>query len=150
MPILHYENVNVGDEITALVKHPTTEQLVRWAGASGDYVPIHYDKDIAQSVGLSGVIVHGILKLQFLTQMVTDWMGPEGTLKKISCRYKGMDYPGDTLTCKGKVTNKFIDGDEYCLECELSCENQRGENTTPGSAIIVLPVQGRQNCDDHA
>ena len=51
----------MGAEVPALVKHPTTMQLVKWAGASGDYLQIHYDKDFAQSQGLPGVIVHGWL-----------------------------------------------------------------------------------------
>ena len=57
-----YEDVEVGSEIPALVKYPTTMQLVKFAGATGDYYQIHYDKDFAQASGLSGVIVHGWLQ----------------------------------------------------------------------------------------
>lgn len=142
MAKVYYEDVAVGAEITPLVKQPTTRQLVRWAGASGDFNEFHYDKDVAQSAGLPGVIVHGLLKFQFLIQMLTDWIGVDGTLKKVSCRYRGMDFPGDTITCKGTVINKFVDGDQHCLECEITVENQRGEQTTPGRAIVAVPSRG--------
>ena len=142
MAKLYYEDVEVGAEITPVVKQPTTRQLVRWAGASGDFNEFHYDKDVAQSAGLPGVIVHGLLKFQFLIQMLTDWIGVDGNLQKVSCRYRGMDFPGDTITCKGTVVNKFVDGDRHCLECEITLENQRGEQTTPGRAIVAVPSRG--------
>ena len=84
-----YEDIEVGSEIPALVKCPTTMQLVKFAGASGDYYPIHYDKDFAQANGLPGVIVHGWLTLSFLGQMITDWMGESGTLVKLGGSYRG-------------------------------------------------------------
>ena len=58
-----YEDVEVGSEIPCLVKHPTPRQLVKWAGASGDYYEIHYDKDFAQANGLPGIIVHGFVQV---------------------------------------------------------------------------------------
>ena len=136
---LYYEDVDVGTEVTPLVKQPTKAQLVRWAGATNDFHPIHYDKDYAQSRGLPEVIVHGLLKFQFLIQMLTDWIGVDGTIQTIGCQYKGLDYPGDTLTCKGAVVNKLVDGGDHCLECEIWIENQRGEKTTPGRATVAVP-----------
>ena len=105
---LYYEDVVDGSEITPLVKQPTTTQLVMWAGASGDYNPIHYDKDFAQSRGLPGVIVQGQLAGSFLGQLVTDWMGGQGMLRNLNCSYKGMNYPGETIICKGRVSKKYV------------------------------------------
>ncbi|TET43526.1 MAG: dehydratase, partial [Dehalococcoidia bacterium] len=93
-----YEDVNEGAEIPALSKHPTTRQLVMWAGGSGDYYELHYDKDFAKSQGLDGVIVHGRLKLAFMGQLITDWIGTEGVLKKLTCQYRGMDVPEKDIT----------------------------------------------------
>ena len=137
--VLYYEDVEVGAEIPTLVKHPTTRQLVKWAGASGDYYEIHYDKDFAQKQGLSGIIVHGYLTFSFLAQMVTDWIGDQGTLKKINCNYRGMHVPNEDITCKGKVIHKDIKDGEHYIECEIWAENTQGEKTTPGIAIIILP-----------
>ena len=90
----YWEDVDEGSQIPPLVKRPTTRQLVRYAGVSGDFYEIHYDKDFAKSTGLSGVILHGALKSAFLGQMLTDWIGPNGTLRKLGCQYRGMDEPG--------------------------------------------------------
>jgi len=139
---LYYQDVTVGDEITPLVKEPTTRQLVMWAGAVGDYMPIHYDKDFAQSRGLSGVIVHGQLIGAFLGQLMTDWIGGRGALRKLSCSYKGMNYPGEAVTCKGKVTKKYVQDGEHCVECSLWAENPKGEKTATGMAIVILPARG--------
>jgi acyl dehydratase len=139
---LHYEDVAVGGEITPLVKQPTTMQLVMWAGASGDYNPIHYDKDFAQSRGLSGVIVPGQLTGAFLGQMMTDWIGGEGALRKLSCSYKGMSYPGEAITCKGKITRKYVQDGEHFVECSLWAENPKGEKTASGKAMVILPSRG--------
>ncbi len=142
MKQLYYGDVRLGSEITPLVKQPTTRQLVMWAGAVGDYLPIHYDKDFAQSRGLSGVIVHGQLVGAFLGQLMTDWIGEQGILRRLSCSYKGMNYPGEVLTFKGKVTKKYVNDGQHYVECSLWAENSKGEKTASGMAIVILPSRG--------
>ena len=134
-----WEDVQEGMEMPALVKNPTTRQLVQYAGASGDFYEIHYDKDFAQSTGLPGPIIHGALKNAFLAQLVTDWIGERGTLKKLSCQYRGMDVPGDTLLCKGTVTRKYMQDGQPTVDCEIWLENSKGEHTSPGSVTVILP-----------
>ena len=136
-----WEDVQDGMELPPLVKRPTTRQLVQYAGASGDFYEIHYDKDFAEGNGLPGPILHGALKSGFLAQLVTDWIGPQGTLKKLSCQYRGMDVPGDTLTCKGRVTRTYVEAGHHMVDCEIHLENGKGERTTPGSATVILPTR---------
>ncbi len=135
----YFEDVEVGSEVPPLVKDPTTQQLVKYAGASGDFYQIHYDKDFALANKLPGVILHGALKNAFLGQLVTDFAGELGWLRKLSVQYRGMDQPGSRITCRGKVTKKFIDGKDHVVECEIWLENAKGEKTTPGSATVILP-----------
>ncbi len=137
-----YEDVEVGNEIPTLIKHPTKKQLVKWAGASGDYYEIHYDKDFAQANGLPGVIVHGWLTCSFLGQLITDWIGEKGMLVKLGVSYRGMHVPCENITCKGKVTRKYIEDGKHCVEAEIWAENPKGERTVPGSAKAVLPSRG--------
>ncbi len=139
---IYYEDVDVGSEIPSLVKKPTTRQLVMWAGAAGDYNPIHYDKDFALNRGLPGVVVHGQLAGCFLGQLVTDWVGEGGSLKKLTLGYKGMNFPGETLTCNGVVTKKYIEDGDHCLVLSLWAENLRGEKTVTGTAVVTLPARG--------
>ena len=142
---LFFEDIEAGGEIAPLVKEPTTRQLVMWAGASGDFNPIHYDQDFARGRGLSGVIVQGQLVGCFLGQLVTGWMGEAGMLSKLSCSYKGRNYPGETITCRGKITRKYVDGSRHVVECSLWAENSRGEKTVTGSAVVVMPARLKED-----
>ena len=116
---LYWEDVQEQMEIPTLVKLPTIRQLVQYAGASGDFYEIHYDKDYAQRTGLPGPILHGALKNAFLGQLITDWIGEHGTLKTLSCQYRGMDFPGDTLLCQGIVTKKYVEDQQHIVECQI-------------------------------
>jgi len=151
---LYYEDVEVGSEITALKKIATTRMLVQYAGASGDFNPLHYEEDFAKSLGVGKPIVHGLLKRAGLVNLMTDWIGEKGGLKKLSCRYRGMDYPrkmktfddphdGETWLCKGKVTKKYVESEESLVECEIWVENGKGEKTTTGSALTALPSRAK-------
>ena len=127
-------SVRAGEEIPRLVKHPTTRQLVQYAGAQGDFYEIHYDQAYAQSVRLPGVILHGLLKAAFLGQLMTDWLGDRGTLKSLDVSYRGIDMPGHPYTCAGRVTR--VDGDE--VELEVWGEDESGKRTTVGTATVTM------------
>ena len=141
---LYYEDVEIGTEIPALTKHPTTRQLAKWAGATGDWFEIHYDKDFALSQGQPGVLVHGLLAASFLAQLITDWAGGKGWIKTMRCNYRAPHFPSEDLICRGKVTKKYVEGNSHCIDCEIWAENMKGEGTTPGAATVVLPSKGGQ------
>lgn len=147
---LYWEDVEVGTEVTTLPKIATTQMLVRWAGASGDLNPAHYEDSFAKAAGQNRAFVHGQLKRAWLVQLMTDWIGDEGTLKKLSCQFRAVDWPrlmktmtepeeGETWLCKGTVTKKYEEGGEHYVECDIWVENGKGEKTTPGKATAVLP-----------
>ena len=136
---VYWEDVSEGMDIRPQVQHPTTRQLVQYAGASGDHYEIHYDKDFAQGTGLDGVIIHGALKNAFLGEFVTTWMGPQGVLKRLSCQYRGMDQPGSPISAKGSVTKKYEQDGQHLVDCNIWLENQEAQKTTPGSATVALP-----------
>jgi hypothetical protein len=128
----------------------------KWAGAIGAFNPLMYEDDFARSQGMKGPIMQGQLKLAWLVQMVTKWMGMEGRLKKIGCEYRGIDYPrrmktmnepedGETWLCKGKVIDKYTEEDDHCLVLEIGVENGSGKVTAPGNAVVVLPSRDRRN-----
>jgi len=137
---LYYDDVQVGDTLPALVKNPTTRQLVRYAGASGDYYEIHYDHHFAMQSGLKdGVIVHGLLTAGWLAQLLTDWLPSPLALKKFGVSYRSMARPGDTITCTGTIVNKYEKDGLHLLDCDIAAENQHGEKCAIGNATVALP-----------
>ncbi len=138
---IYWDDVTEGMDMPPLVKNPTTQQLVKYAGASGDYYQIHYDKDFAKGNDLEDVILHGALKNAFLGQYMTDWMGPLGSLAMLSCQYRGMDSPGRPITAKGSVTRKYQEEGRNLVDCEIWLENTDGQKTTPGAATVELPIR---------
>ena len=150
---LYWEDVEVDSEVTPLPKIATSQMLVKWAGASGDFNPIHYDDVFAEASKLGTRVIHGALKRQWLVQLMTDWIGEQGDLKKFSCQYRSFDYPrlmktmaepqdGETWMCKGKVTKKNVEDAEHLVDCDIWVENGKGEATTLGKATVVLPSRG--------
>lgn len=147
---LYWEDIDIGSEVTPLPRIVSTQTLVKWAGATGDFNPIHFEESFASKQGVGKPIVHGALKRAWLVTLMTNWIGDNGTLKKLSCQYRGMDWPrgmkslfepeeGDTWWCKGKVTRKYEEDGEHYVDCEIWLENAKGEKTTPGAATAVLP-----------
>ena len=151
--VLYWEDVAVENEIPSLTKVATTQMVIRWAGACGDFIPLHYDHSFVTSIGLPKPVIHGGLKRAWLVQLITDWMGEQGDLKKFYCQYRLPDYPrpmktyrepleGETWYCKGRVTKKYIENSEHYVDCSIWVENDKGEVTTPASVTVVLPSRG--------
>ncbi len=82
------------------------------------------------------MIVHGQLVLAFLGQMLSDWLGKSGELRKLSVSYKGMNFPGHDITCRGVVKEKEEAGGERLATLEVWAENPQGEKTVAGTATV--------------
>ncbi|MGH7279252.1 MAG: MaoC/PaaZ C-terminal domain-containing protein [Candidatus Rokuibacteriota bacterium] len=138
---LYFEDVQVGDELPALVKGPIQQiQLTRYAGASLDFNPIHQDDEFARNAGMGGVFAHGMLSMGFVAQAVTDWAGA-GTVRKIGVRFAGLVRLKDTVTCRGRVLAKHSKDDVNEVELEVWAENQKGEPVVTGKAAVRLPAR---------
>jgi len=135
-----FEDVSIGDELPELVKHPDNRQLVMYAGASQDFVAIHYDLNVAKEAGHPNVIIHGALKSAWLGELVTGWIGSEGRLLELDASYRAIDFPGDTATCIGKITDTRIQDDVGLVEIEIGLRNSEGAISTPGRALVSLPT----------
>lgn len=136
-----YEEVSVGDTIPELSLPPINKVgLAMYAGASGDFNPIHLDEEQALANGLPGIIAHGMLNMALLARMLTDWV-PQSRLREFSTRFTAMAFPGDVLTCRGTVTamESAENGAENIVALEISMENQAGEKVLAGKARVALP-----------
>ncbi len=129
---------SVGDRLPAVVRTPTTRDLVKYAAASGDLYEIHYDDRSAREAGLPGVIVHGLLKAAWLADLVGSWAGPDAFVRELETSYRGIDQPGHPYAMGGIV--RGLSGDQHapCVMVELWGESARGQRTTTGSAVVEL------------
>ena len=133
MTIPTFESLKEGDEIPALKIQPVSRQtLALYCGASGDHNPIHVDLDYAKSAGLDDVIAHGMLSAGYLARMLTDWV-PQSSIRSINNRFTAMTHIGDSVTCTGKVVEKFEKGNEKLVRLEMQAR-------TPEAQTIIAEV----------
>jgi len=135
----YYEDVQVGDSIPQLVKDPMTHlRLVRYAGASGDFNPLHTDPKVGELIGTNGIIAHGMLIMGFVGQLLSDYVGPE-SLRKFGVRFKGMTRLGDVITCTGTVTEKYAVDGEGRIAGKVQATDQHGDVKVVGTFVAALP-----------
>jgi acyl dehydratase len=136
---LYYEDVQVGDALPQLVKEPMTHlRLVRYAGASGDFNPLHTDPKVGEEIGTGGIIAHGMLIMGFVGQLVSDYVGPEA-LRKFGVRFKGMTHLDDVITCTGTVTEKYEADGEARIAGKVQAVDQNGDVKVTGTFVAALP-----------
>ncbi len=131
------DEINLGDELPPLVKDPVSKvQLLKYAGASGDYNLIHTDVETARSVGLGDVIAHGMLSMGFLGQYLSGLAGAEG-VRRLTVRFGAPVRLGDVLTCRGTVKGiSDVQNGRATVLLDLWAENQKGEKVTTGEAEV--------------
>lgn len=131
-----YEDLKTDEKLERFTKPVITKvQLVKYAGASGDFNPLHTDDATAQKMGMKGVIAHGMLVMGFLGQYVQELAG-NAEIKKINMRFGGMTMPGDEITCSATVKKVYEeDGNKY-VDLDLQAEKTPSEVVGFGSATL--------------
>jgi acyl dehydratase len=133
--------MNVGDAIPARDFPVTRTDLVRYAGASGDFNPIHWNERFAKSVGLPDVIAHGMFTMATAVRLITDWTGDPGAVVEYGVRFtRPVVVPepqGATLTVSGSVRAVRDDG---LLEVDLTATVD-GQTVLAKARAVVRPPQ---------
>lgn len=124
-----------GDEITPLAVTPDRYLTVRYAGASGDFNPIHIDEEFAQQVGLPGKILHGLYTMSQVARAHTDAGGGPESLKRLSVQFRGMGLPEHELVVTGTVSS--VDGGVALVAC--GCEQNGKRIIRNAEAELRLP-----------
>jgi len=138
---LFFEDVNEGDEAPAVSHELTRTDLVMYAGASGDFNPMHHDEVKAKEAGLPSVFGHGMFSAGFLARAVTDYVGV-GNLKRYKVRFAKQTWPGETFSTKVVVTGKRKEDGENLVDLECTLVNQDGEVKVSGEATAALSSRG--------
>ena len=140
-----FESVTAGDT-AELTKGPlTTAHLMRWSGATENWHKIHYDQKFTlEHEKLPGLLINGSLKQQFLVEMLKAWAGAGGRVWKMSFQFRGMNIAGETLTAWARVKSTTRESAWGLVELEIGIRNEKGVESTPGSATIALPYENGQ------
>jgi acyl dehydratase len=124
-----------GPEVT--VGPITRTDIVRYAGASGDFNPIHHDEEFAREAGMPSVFSIGMHSAGLLGQYVARWVGL-GNVRRFGVRFTGQVWPGDVLTLAGRVERVEEAGDERLAHLELSATRQTGDVVVKGTATVRI------------
>jgi len=136
-----FEDVQVGDALPeVIVERLTRTDLVRYAGASGDFNPIHHDEEFARAAGNPTVFGHGMLSAGLLARCITDFVGVEN-LRRYRVRFATRVWPGDTITCRGAVTRTYEADGERRIDGEVAAVTQKGETAVTGTFTAALPTR---------
>ncbi len=131
--------LKVGDTNSkVLVDDLTRTQIVQYAGASGDYNPVHSDeKFVTEIAGYPTVFAHGMLTMGMTGTLLTDWVG-DGRLTKYGVRFVNQVWPGDTLTATAEVTEIRTEGGEQLADFTITTVNQDDTPVLTGTATARL------------
>jgi acyl dehydratase len=132
--VLYAEDATVGAEAPERSHELTRTDLVRYAGASGDFNPMHHDEIKAQAAGMPSVFGHGMFSAGMLASALTDYVG-ESTLTRYAVRFTKQAWPGDVLTTKITITG--VEGPNVDLTCDLVTD--KGVTVISGQASATLP-----------
>jgi acyl dehydratase len=138
---LKVSEIKVGDRREeVIVDDLSRTQIVMYAGASGDYNPLHTDdKFTTEAAGYPSVFAHGMLTMGMTGRVLTDWVG-DGRLLSYGVRFSKQVWPGDTLTTTATVRSVNTDGDAPSAEFDVSTRNQNGEDVVVGYATARLDL----------
>jgi acyl dehydratase len=141
---VYFEDVAVGDELEARTRGPfTVMEMAKFGAMIGDFYPAHYDHQWAvERDRVPGVIVYGLLNTVHMSQLLTDWVGAYGRLRRFSQRGRAQVFVGDTIQITGRVMRKYVADGENCLDCDMFGHNQDGLLVEDGHGTVVLPSKG--------
>jgi len=131
-----FSSIAIGDALPPLAIPLTRTLIVSTAIASRDYQDVHHDPGLAQERGSPDIFMNILTTNGFVGRFVTDWTGPDASLRKIDIRLGAPNYPGDTMTLEGAVTAK--DEETRTIEVSLRGHNKIGDHVT-GKVLIAFP-----------
>jgi acyl dehydratase len=131
---LRYDDVQVGDELPPLAVPLTRTLIVATAIASRDYQDVHHDPTLAVERGSPDIFMNILSTNGFVGRFITDWAGPDATIRKVAIRLGAPNHPGDTMVMTGSVTAK----EDGVVDVAVRGANSRGDHVT-GTVRVALP-----------
>jgi acyl dehydratase len=139
--VLYFEDVDQGDEAPTRTHVLTRTDLVAYAGASGDYNPMHHDEVKATAAGQPSVFGHGMFSMGLLGTAITDYVGI-GNVTRFTVRFARQTWPDEELHSAIVVTGKRTEGDRHLVDLDVRLRNAAGEEKVVGEATASVPSRG--------
>jgi acyl dehydratase len=136
--VLYFEDVGEGDQAPVRSRVLTRTDLVMYAGASGDFNPMHHDEVQAQAAGQPSVFGHGMFSMGFLGTAITDYVGV-GNVRRFRARFAKQTWPDEELRTTIVVTGKRTEGRDHLVDMDVRLVNADGEEKVVGEATAVVP-----------
>ncbi|HYZ90002.1 MAG TPA: MaoC/PaaZ C-terminal domain-containing protein [Myxococcales bacterium] len=134
----YWSELRVGDDLPPLSKPPIDRvQIARYASASNDFNRLHLDEPFAHALGFPGLFAPGMLAMGFVGQLLTAWLR-RGHVRRLAARFVKIVWPGDELTCRGRIAELRKENGACYADVELWAENQKGELVLRGQATCEL------------
>jgi acyl dehydratase len=137
---INLASLEIGQEIGSAEFHLTRDSLVRYAGASGDFNPIHYRDDIAQAVGLPGVLAHGMLTMGAAVQVAVNWVGDAGAVVDYQVRFTKPVLVDARSGAKLLVTGKIAEIDAENKIVRIDLDSKSNDQTVLGKAQVKVQL----------
>jgi len=135
--VLRFKELEEGQQLGVLKKPPVTKtQLVKYAGASGDFNPLHTDDEFAQSIGMPGAIAHGMLIMGFLGEYVMHLAGTNAEPARFRMRFGAMTRPEDEISCSAIIEKVYEKAGRQYISLALEAQKSSGEIVGSGQAIL--------------
>jgi acyl dehydratase len=136
---LDWNAIRVGDPISPMTIDVTATLVVAGAIATRDFMPVHHDRDYANSQGSPNIFMNIMTDNGLCSRFLTDWAGPEAMVKKIAIRLGVPAYAGSRLEYTGTVTGKTQINGEGIVDVEFRATTDQGEHVA-GTAVVGLPL----------
>jgi len=135
------EELSVGDAgPTIYVADVSTRDFVQYAGASGDFNPIHYDSEYARGAGYDSVFGQGMLTAGFASRLATDWFGV-AAVRRFRVRFESRVLPGDSLTVTGTVREIEREGERATVNADITVVTQDDRTVLTGNVTATMPTE---------
>ncbi|HEX9887952.1 MAG TPA: MaoC/PaaZ C-terminal domain-containing protein [Nitriliruptorales bacterium] len=138
---LFFEDVDEGDQAPVVSHELTRTDLVRYAGASGDYNPMHHDEVKAKQAGLPSVFGHGMFSMGLVGRALTGYVGV-GNLERFKVRFTKQTWPGNLLSTRIVVSGKRKEDGANLIDLDVELTNEDGATIVKGEATASLPSRG--------
>lgn len=141
-PQVYFDDVSVGQEIPSLTKNVNSVNILMYCAVVWLMDRIHFDHLFAvKRRGLPDIVAPGNMAADYYVQLLSDWAGEAGRLRKVGVQFRHFMIPGNVLTCGGCITGKAVEDGKGRVDLDLWIRNQDGVTCVPGKGVVELPIR---------